>query len=228
MNRKLFFCLFSLNMFLAQAQIVRDSSGKTIQEEFVEDAKNYNKIFALKADLFRVLLGELTLAGEIRATRSIGVEANVMYVYNGFLLPLGWTYDYGDTYKNVPTVGGGGAVRFYNPRIFSSKSGYIALGYKYKKLVRTSDEVLPGIDDNTDSDVYHIFTFNWGQQFLQNDLFLMEYIIGMGYSHCQSTRVAYDQFTGEYTKDTFTPNFLDDGHVPLAINIGFRVGILPF
>ncbi len=36
------------------------------------------------------------------------------------------------------------------------------------------------------------------------------------------------QFTGEYSKETFRPDFLDDGHVPLAINVGFRIGFLPF
>lgn len=217
-----------VNLYAAEAQIVRDVSGNNGQEEFVEDARNFDKIFALKIDLFRALIGEITLAGEIRVARSIGVEANVMYVYHGFLLPLGFTYDYSDEYINVPTFGGGAAVRFYNPRIFSSNSGFMEFRYKYKKLERESDEVIRGIDENVDSDTYHIIAFGWGQQFLQTDVFLMEYVIGLGYSHCSSTRVFYDQFTGGYSKETFRPDFLDDGHVPLAINVGFRIGFLPF
>ena len=228
MKTKLILLFFLFAFFSVQSQIVRNPDGSPVQGEFTEDAKNYNKVFAIKTDLFRAILGEITLAGEYRVARSIGVEANVMYVYHGFLLPLGLTYDYSDEYKNVPTFGGGAAVRFYNPRIFTSNSGFMEFRYKYKKLERESDEVIPGIDENIDSDTYHIITFGWGQQFLQTDAFLMEYVIGLGYSHCSSTRVFYDQFTGEYSKETFRPDFLEDGHVPLAINVGFRIGFLPF
>ena len=73
-----------VNFYTVEAQIVRGVSGNNEQEEFVEDARNFDKIFALKTDLFRALIGEIILAGEIRASRSVGVEANVMYVYSGF------------------------------------------------------------------------------------------------------------------------------------------------
>jgi hypothetical protein len=218
--------LFSFQF--SHSQIIRDAEGNSNQEEFIEDANNYNKVFAIKTDLFRALIGEITLAGEYRATRNMGIEANVMYVYYGFLLPLGVSYDGSETYKSKPTVGGGAAVRFYDPRIFRSTSSFFEFRYKYKKLVRESEEFIPGIEDNSLSDVYHILTFSWGQQAVKNDYFLVEYMVGLGYSHCKSTRIYYDQWTGESSTETFRPDFLDDGHVPLAINIGLRVGLLPF
>lgn len=228
MKPKLILPFFLLAFFSVHSQIVRNPDGSPVQEEFVEDAKNYDKSFALKTDILRAALGELMLAGELRASRSIGVEANVMCVYHGFLLPLGLIYDFKDTYQNIPTIGGGAAVRFYEPRIFSSRSTFLEFRYKFKQLKRTSDEVLPGIDDNSLKDTYHIIMFSWGRQFLQTNSFLFEYVVGLGYSHCIASDVSYDQFTDEYTKRTYRPNVLDDGYAPLAINVGFRIGLLPF
>ena len=221
-------CLFLIFFNSTIAQVVKESEGTYQEEEFFADQKKDKPRLAIKTDVFTALIGQIPLLAEVRLSRDFSVEVGVFYLYNELFMPMGENSDLKEFYDVIPSYGGTIEGRYYIDRAFNSGSGFVGLRYKYKKVEREAKEPFEGYDPSIISDTYNAIIFMWGQQYTFNDRFLFEYTVGLGYSHAVFFRYKSDGFGGPTYPVEFKPNFLDDGHAPLILQVGLRFGVFAF
>ena len=229
MNTKLpFFTLFFFLFFTSYSQT---------QYEFRETPSRVKVGLAIKTDAFTAITGEIPLIVEGKLGKQFSVEAGISYVYMDLFSELGPKFNQyadSDLWPVNPGLGGLVGVKFFpDDSPFDDRALYLGLMYKYKYLERQRTEPLPDTEDpNIIFDRYHIITFTVGKQFIFNDWFLFEPMVGIGYRHCYSRRYTTDFGSDDYYPIEYTATFLGDdgqdegGHVPLALQLGIRLGII--